>query len=539
MLLNWTLTLTKPSHIFKINWIACHLQSNHGRAPMTEADAINEPEETLDPPDWEALARAGHRMLNDVLRDLRTVRERPPWRPAPPAVRARFRCPVPIEPEGLDAVYADFQRDVAPYPLGNIHPRFWAWVCGTGTASGVLAEMLTAGMNSSLFGADIAAIHVEEQVLDWCKSLMGFPPEASGILVSGGSMANLVGLTVARNARAGADLSRRGLQALPRRMTLYSSRETHSSVRKAVELLGLGSESLRLINTDPDFRIDVSELAATVREDRALGHQPFCVVGNAGTVNTGATDDLEALASFCQAEGLWFHVDGAFGALAALSPRFSSLLRGMDRADSLAFDFHKWMYVPYEAGCVLVRRREEHRSAFSYDASYLTRATKGLPSGSTWFSEYGPQLSRGFRALKVWMTLKEHGVAKFRRLIEQNVDQVKYLEGLVAKEKDLELTAPAPLNVLCFRYVGDAAAPGAGRTDFNALNNEIVLELQERGLAVPSVTTVNGKVSIRVANTNHRTRREDLLALVIDVVRLGRELGPAFPSTSTKARQGR
>ena len=311
-------------------------------------------EESLDPQDWGALRALGHRMVDDMLTYLQTVRDRPVWQPMPDRVKANLKQPLPIDPQTPDEAYQDFVENVLPYPLGNIHPRFWGWVMGGGTPFGVLAELLAASMNPNMGGGEHSAIYVEMQVLDWCKEMLGYPPEASGLLVSGGSMANLVGLTVARNTLAGFDIRQQGLPAAPKRLVLYGSVEMHSSIQKAVELLGLGNEALRLIPVNDQFQIDVAALEKSIAADRLAGYQPFCVIGNAGTVNTGAIDPLDQLADIAQREQLWFHVDGAFGGLAAVSSELRPLVKGMERADSIAFDLHKWMYMPYEIACTLV-----------------------------------------------------------------------------------------------------------------------------------------------------------------------------------------
>ena len=486
---------------------------------MTSLETLRA-EESLDPEDWDELRSLGHRMVDDLLTYLQTVRERPVWRPIPADVRSFFKGPVPRKPEGAERAYADFREQVLPHPMGNIHPRFWGWVMGTGTPLGALAEMLAAGMNPNMGGGDHVANLVEAQVLDWCKEMLGFPPEASGLLVSGGSMANLVGLTVARNARAGFDVRRQGVRGASGPLTVYASVETHSSIQKGVELLGLGSEALRLVPVNAGFEIEVAALERMLREDQAAGCRPVCVVGNAGTVGTGAIDDLRALAELCAREGVWFHLDGAFGSLAALVPEYRSRLAGMERADSIAFDLHKWMYVPFEAGCTLVRDAEAHRRAFSLRPDYLTHAERGLAAGALWFSDYGIQLTRGFRALKVWMSLKEHGLDRYARLVRQNIEQARYLAQLVREAPDLELLAPVPLNIVCFRYV----APGRDEAALDALNQELLIRLHEQGIAVPSNLTLGGRFALRVAITNHRSRREDFDLLVREARRIGAEL---------------
>ncbi len=480
-------------------------------------------EETLDPDDWDELRALGHRMVDDMLAYLRTVRDRPVWRPIPAEIRARFTGPVPREPQGPSRAYADFRDYVLPHPMGNIHPRFWGWVMGTGTPLGALADMLAAGMNPNMGGGDHVANHVEAQVLDWCKEMLGFPIEASGLLVSGGSMANLVGLAVARNARAGFDIRKRGVRGASGPLTVYGSVEMHSSIQKAVELLGLGGDALRQVPVNAEYEIDVPALERMLREDRSAGCRPICVVGNAGTVGTGAIDDLRGLATIAAREGLWFHVDGAFGALAALVPEYRPRLAGMEVADSIAFDLHKWMYVPFEAGCTLVRDADTHRRAFALRPDYLTHAERGLAAGNLWFSDYGIQLTRGFRALKVWMSLKEHGLDKYARLVRQNIDQARYLAELIREAPDLELLAPVPLNVVCFRYV----APRRDDAALDALNQELLIQLHEQGIAVPSNLTLGGRFALRVAITNQRSRREDFDLLVREVRRIGEALASA------------
>lgn len=477
-------------------------------------------EKTLDPQNWEGLRVLGHQMVDEMLSYLRTVSERPVWQPIPADVKQSYSEPVPLEGVGAEAAYAEFKQNVLPFPLGNIHPRFWSWVCGTGTPGSMLAEMLCAAMNSNVHGGEQSPIYIEQQVISWMKQALGYAPEASGVLVDGGSMANFVGLAVARNAKAPWDAKKKGLACGPP-LVMYCSSETHSSIQKAVETLGLGSDGLRYIRCNRDFEIDIDALREAVAEDRKQGRHPVCVIGNAGTVNSAAIDDLATLAGFCREENLWFHVDGAFGVLATLSPSLRPMLRGMELGDSLAFDLHKWMYMPYDVGCILVRSAEKHQAAFAYAASYLDPHTRGLTAGPISFSQYGLELSRGFRALKVWFSLKEHGLNSFAAMIEQNVEQAKYLADLIISEPTLELLAPVPLNIVCFRFRGSLH----DEQELTDLNREIVLRLQEAGTAAPSTTVIGNKFAIRVANVNHRSKREDFELLVREVVRLGEELG--------------
>lgn len=300
----------------------------------------------------------------------------------------------------------------------------------------------------------------------------------------------------------------------------YTSAETHSSVPKGAQILGLGREAQRTIPVSGDYRIRLSELEAAIARDRELGLRPFAIVGNAGTVNTGATDDLEALADLAKREGLWFHVDGAFGALVRLSPTYARLSRGLERADSVAFDFHKWLYVPYEAGCVLIRDLESHRRPFTVSASYLETLPRGLSAQPDSTNFRSLQLSRGFKALKIWLLMKEHGFERYGRLIERNIEQARYLATRISENPELEVLAPVPLNIVCFRYVDEVLAP----EPTNKLNRELLMRLQEDGLAVPSSTVLDGRFALRVAISNQRSRLEDFDFLLEQVIRLGREM---------------
>ncbi len=474
----------------------------------------------LDPTDWDAFEALGQRMVHDLRAQWETVRERPVWQPVDPALRAALAAaPVPESGAPADAVYDEFARTVARYPLGNTHPRFWGWVVGSGSPGGALADLLASAMNPNVSGLRSAAIDVEEQVLRWFGDLFGMPG-ASGLLTSGGSMANLLGLATGLEARAGFDLAGEGLRAAPRPLTLYASRDTHSSVDKAVRLLGLGTRALRKIATDAAGRIDVAALAETIRADRAAGCQPFLLVGNAGTVGIGAVDPLDRLADLAAEEGLWFHVDGAFGACAWLVDALRPALAGMERADSLAFDPHKWLHAPMEAGCLLVRDGALHRRAFTMPAPYLRPIAGTVGEDGQRFADVGMQLTRGFRALKLWFELKHHGVGVYRKLVAQNVAQARLLAERVRAEPELELMAPVPLNIVCLRYRGD----GLAAAESDALNLALLQRLHQSGVAVPSATTLAGGFALRACITNHRTRRADLDHFVEAVLAQGRAL---------------
>lgn len=484
--------------------------------PSMQADPdVYGGEETLDPQDWDAVAALAHRVVDDAARYLRDLRERPVWRPMPGEVEALFREPVPEEPMPIEQVYGLVRDSVLAYPMGNIHPRFWSWFMGAGNFSGALGDFIAAVQGSNLGGGSHAAARLDQQVVGWLRDMVGLPSSASGTLVGGGSMANLIGLTVARNTAAGIDLREHGVAALDLPLRYYASDQVHSCHRKAVETLGLGNRALRRIPSGPSCRINLDALQAAIAQDRAEGFHPACIIGTAGTVNSGAVDDLAALADIAADENIWFHVDGCIGALLAIAPKNAWRVRGIERADSVALDPHKWLHAPFEVGCALIRDRARHRSSFAVSPEYLQTTARGIASGD-WLYEYGLQTTRGFGALKVWMALMEHGVAKFGRLIDQNIAQAAYLAELIRSQPALELVAQPEINIVCFRV----APEGQDEDRIKQANVEIMLRLQETGIAALSDTTIRGRHCLRVAICNHRTRLDDLDQLVTAVLAL-------------------
>jgi glutamate/tyrosine decarboxylase-like PLP-dependent enzyme len=485
---------------------------------MSQKEPI--PDQSLDPKDWEAMRALGHQMVDDLIDYWAGIREQKIWRPIPDEVKQVFDLPIPEEGQSPEEVYREFKEYIFPYNKGNVHPRFFAWIQGTGTPMGTFGDLLASGMNPNTAIGEHSAMYVDRQVVNWCKQLMNFPAEASGILVSGGSMANITALTVARNSFGEEKIRQRGLKAASGQLLIYCSVETHSCIQKAAEIIGLGTDAVRKIGINERFELDVTLLKAQLEADIQAGFLPFCVVGTAGTVNTGAIDPMDELLEISRAYQLWFHVDGAYGALAKLDPIYASALRAIEEADSLAFDLHKWLYVPYEVGCTLIRDAKKHRDSFAITPNYLLQEKRGLSGGLDSINNYGFELSRGFKALKVWMSIKEQGRAKYAAMIAQNNRHAAYLAALVEQNPYLELTAPLSMSITCFRMI----QPGWEEKALQELNKEILLRLQEEGIASPSSTILNGKYTLRVANTNQRTRSEDMELLVREVLRLGKSI---------------
>jgi glutamate/tyrosine decarboxylase-like PLP-dependent enzyme len=440
-------------------------------------------------------------MLDDIISHIETIRSREVWREAPAASRERFAQPLPREPRDLAGVLDDVRTHIIPYATGNLHPRFMGWVHGAGTPTGMLAEVAAAGLNMNCGGRDHIGIEVEKQIARWMAEALGYPSGASGLFVTGSSMANFAAVIVAKVSALGSDSRREGLAKLGAPLIAYASAEAHKCIPRAMELSGIGSANLRKIATDASGRIDAAALEAAIAEDRASGLKPFLIVATAGAVNTGAIDPLDRISDIASEEGLWFHVDGAIGALASFSPELRPLFSGIETSHSVALDFHKWGHVPYDAGFLLVRDSAAHKDAFAMPAAYLERAERGLAAGETWPCDLGPDLSRGFTALKTWMTIETLGADRIGDAMLANCELAQYLAEKVRRSPLFELKAPVALNIVCF---GVRGAPDG------ALNRELVLDLQETGIAAPSWTTLRGECVVRCAIVNHRTTRSDI-----------------------------
>jgi len=471
---------------------------------------------SLDPQssaEWDKFRSQAHHMLDDMLQYMQELRQRPVWQPIPDVLRQQFREPLPHHPTDLAGLHATFMQSILPYAAGNAHPGFMGWVHGGGTPVGMLAEMLAAGLNANLGGRDQVPIEVEKQVLQWVTEIFGFPRNASGIFVSGTSMANFIGVLVARTKALGPAVRQQGLEG--RSLVGYTSAAAHGSVVQAMELSGLGADALRRIPVNNEFQMDLAALESAIEQDVMKGLSPFLIIASAGTVDTGSVDDLDRLADIAARHKLWLHVDGAFGALAMLNPELAPLFYGIQRADSIAFDFHKWGQVPYSAGFILVRDAQAHLDTFASTANYLKRENIGMSAGSPWPCDFGPDLSRGFMALKTWFTLKTYGADKLGDMIGNTCQLAQYLRQRIQAAPELELLAPVALNIVCFRY------RCSDNNKVDRINTQIVTGLHESGITAPSSTTIHGQFAIRAAIVNHRTERQDIDALVDGVIALG------------------
>ncbi len=462
--------------------------------------------ETLDTLDDDAFRALAHRCLDDALDWMKDPGARPAWQPVPDDVARRFEGSLPEHGVGAEAVYEEVLENIRPYIAGNAHPRWWGYVTGAGTRFGALAELLTGTLNCLGIGGNQSPTWVELQVLDWAKDMLGFPKTATGVLVTGASVASLVALAVATRDRAPG-----------RPPVVYASVEVHYAMAKALHLLGLERSALRAVAVDDEFELDVAALRAAVRADRAAGRAPTAVIASTGTVNTGAFDPLEDLADFCEAEGLWLHVDAAIGAPLRYSVNLAPLMRGVERADSVAFDYHKWLNVPFSAGAVLIKDGAAHADVFGAKGAYVTQLARGLSAGPVVWRDLSPDLSRPFWALKIWMMLKATGTRAYGAIFEKNVAQARHMAALVDAAPQLERMAPVPLNIVCFRYV----VPRLSDEALDAFNAELLMDIQESGVCMLTHTHVNGRFALRACIVNHRTRDDDIDLAIEAVQRLG------------------
>lgn len=495
-----------------------HQPTNEALAEGADLDPRSEEE-------WAALERAGRRLLEYTLERYRGLHARTAYEPVPTRVKHALAEAPPREGLGIEAALGRALELIAPYGPGNIGPRFWGWVLGAGNLPGMLGQWLATSMNANVWAGDQAPAWLELEVLSWFREWFEFPPTSSGVLLEGTSSANILALAIARHRATNGDVARRGLSARAP-LRVYCSTETHVSIAKAAQLLGLGRDGVCEVPARADGTSDVPAMERAIIAERRAGLEPFCVVGSAGTVGVGALDPLPELHALSARQGLWFHVDGAIGALGYLSPGLRPRLAGLPLADSLAFDLHKWGQVPYDCGCLLVRDGALHRAAFALDTEYLCTTDTGLTRhGSPAFQDLGPGLSRADRALKVWMTFMTLGSERVARVFEANVAQARWLAERIACEPELELANAVDLNIVCFRY----RARLEGAPDPGTLQELIAAELRASGFCVLSPYRMGGVPCLRVAIANHRKRRHDLETLVQQVLEHGRRCSADKP----------
>jgi aromatic-L-amino-acid/L-tryptophan decarboxylase len=435
--------------------------------------------------------------------------------PVYPAISARelserLSAALPIEPQALDEVMRDFEA-VAANGRHNGHPRMFGYVQSSGSFAGAAADFLASALNQNVtsWRSAPSATTIEHQVIGWLREMVGFDPQGTGILLSGGSFANFAGLAAALRSSTGVDLNRQGVAALPGKPRVYVSAMTHMSIAKAASMLGIGKEAIVTIPVDGGHHMDVSALRQQIAGDQAAGHHLVCVVGTAGDVNTGAIDPLDAIADVCAAAGVWLHVDGSYGALAARSRHVNDAMSGIARADSLSLDPHKWLYAPLDAGCLLVKDAHALRRAFSEGADYIdVVADRDMSDFAYW--DHSPELSRRFRALKIWLMLKLHGARAIQDAIDSNIAVARHLAASIEASDDFELLAPVPLSIVCFRY--KARDDLSRRTDFakaDAFNKQLMLEVQRDGDSYLSNAMINGRFALRACIVNFRTTVAD------------------------------
>jgi glutamate/tyrosine decarboxylase-like PLP-dependent enzyme len=463
----------------------------------------------LPPEEMLALAERAAALVVDRLERLPSE---PAWRGATRAeLETSLREPAPEEGRPALEVLERAALEILPVASRVDHPRFFAFVPGSATWPGVLADFLCGGHNT-FQGTWLSASgpsQVELVVLDWFREWIGYPDTASGLFTSGGSAASLDAFVAAREA-AGA----------PEGATVYMSDQSHSALVRAATIVGIRPERVRKIPTDPYYRIELDALARALRDDRAAGLSPVAVCANAGATNTGAIDPLHAMADFCEREGLWLHVDAAYGGFAVLSEKGKELLAGLERADSIAMDAHKWLFQPFEAGCLMVKDVARLEAAFAVQAEYLQDAQWGSEHPN--FSDRGLQLTRQFRALKVWMSVQTFGLAAFRRAVAKGIELADRAEEYVRASELLEIANPASLGVVCFRYHPRGAGYAPDRLE--ALNRRVQAKVIDTGRAMLSSTRLRGSYSLRFCILNHQTTWQDVLETLQAIERFGAEI---------------
>jgi aromatic-L-amino-acid/L-tryptophan decarboxylase len=483
-------------------------------------------------PSHEEIRRMGNAAIDAMAEYLTSVRDRHVYpQTTSREIREKLKSGLPEDGIGFEKLLETFRKIIVPLSRHNAHPRMFGYVQAPGTAIAALADLLASTLNANLtaWRSAPAAVELERLTIDWIKEILGYDSEATGLFVSGGSMANFAALAAARQSKTPSDIANKGVRCLSQTMRLYCSEETHHSIDKAAALLGIGRENVRKVAVDENFKIRIDDLVAKINEDREAGHLPFCVVANAGTVNTGAFDALAEVAEVARRFDLWFHVDAAYGGFAALTDSAKALFAAIHEADSVALDPHKWLYLPVDCGCVLYRSQRPARATFAHEAEYTRVLNQGADEAFA-FWDYGPELSRRFRALKVWMMLKGIGLRTLRRAIEKDLACARHFERLVKTSDDFEMLAPVELSIFCFRYVPPKLrrvlvnAVGSERSriekQLDALNEQLLTELQRDGSSYLSNARINGHFSLRGCVLNYRTTVHDMEMLLSDLRRV-------------------
>ena len=437
-------------------------------------------------------------------------------------IRAQLERGLPASGTDFEHLLASFRDVLIETSRQNAHPRMFGYVQSPGTAVAAIADLLASALNANLtaWRSAPAAVELERLTVDWIKQIVGFPPEAAGLFVSGGSIANLAAVAAARHTRAPSAFAGKGGQSVSRAMRIYASAETHHSIAKAAVLLGIGHDNVRNVRVDQRFKVDIDDLVTQISADFDAGHLPFCIVANAGTVMTGAMDPLPQLVEVARQFNLWLHVDASYGGFGVLAPSARPLFHGLEHADSIALDPHKWLYLPVDCGCVLYRDANAARATFAHDAAY-TRVIGQESDEAFAFWDYGPELSRRFRALKVWMLLKGVGLDAIGRSIEDNIACAHHLERLVQESDDFEMLAPVELSIFCFRHV-PAPLKNASEKEIDDFNERLLVALQRDGSSYLSNALLRGRFALRGCVMNYRTTSRDMEILLEDVRRVGK-----------------
>jgi glutamate/tyrosine decarboxylase-like PLP-dependent enzyme len=467
-------------------------------------------------PSADEIREWGNSVTQFMIDYLGDLRDRPAYRHTSSGeIRSGLDLKLPIEGTDFDSLLRVFRETIVPFSRQNAHPRMFGYVQSPGTPIGAFADLLASTLNANLtiWRSAPAPVELERLTIDWIRQILGFNAGAGGLFVSGGSMANLAALAAARQTR---------YDSLGR-LRIYASNATHFSIAKAAALLGIGRENVQHVAVDERFRMRVDDLIAIITDDVQAGYVPFCVVGNAGTVDTGAVDPLREIREVANRFQLWMHVDGSYGAFAILADSARKLFAGMERADSIALDPHKWLYLPVDVGCVIYRDPEAAHATFAHEAEYTRMFGEEADEAFVCW-DYGPELSRRFRALKVWMLLKGVGLDRLGEAIESNLACARHLESMVQASDDFEMAAPVGLSIFCFRHV-PRRLRGQSPAVIDAFNERLLVALQRDGSSYLSNTTLGGRFALRGCVLNYRTTLCDMEILLDDLRRVAKSLG--------------